>query len=348
MKQKKIFHGPVNYGTQAGFFAKALRYKGFSAKSYTNHDQYGRLTDYSFKKRNNILSKLIWYKFVYPLIRFSCFFKYDIFHFYFGRTLHHKQWDLPLYRVFGKKVVMHYLGNDIEEYQWSIDNYEITNMRDLMSPQQGVVHDAKIKKRRSFEKKYLDAEIVCAPQYSPFAPHAMLIPLGIDLKQYEYVQFDIKKNEALKVLHAATSRKKKGTKYLIEAVEKLKAEGLNIELVLCEDVSHAKLKEKFKECHVSVVALLGGWYGTAGIEAMAIGRPIISYLRPEFIAYTDLDEDDIPIINANAQTIYEVLKDTYHKRFDLPALGARSRLFVEKNHSYLKLADKLSEIYTSI
>ncbi len=344
---KKIFHGIVNYGTQAGILSKTLReIYNVEAFSVAMGDKYkrqidrellhgGSIPEFFFKHLFNILF----------LIR--CFFKYDIFHFYFGTTLLPKQLDLPFYKLFNKKVVMHYLGNDVELYQWSIDNYDTTNMSHMMTDAAGVKHDKKVLKRMSFESKYVNHKIVCAPQYSPFVSNSEFIPLAIDLSIFKFNE-PIPFEDCLRVQHSPTSRLKKGTKYLIEAINKLKSEGYDIQLDLCENISHDELKERYKNCHLSVTALLGGWYGTSGVEAMATGRPIVSFLRDSLFEYTDLEKDSTPIISANKDTIYETLKAILEKKYDLNDLSYKSYSFVQNMHDPKIVTGKILNIYKNL
>jgi glycosyltransferase involved in cell wall biosynthesis len=346
----KVFHGLVNYGTQAGIISKTLR-EEFNIKSISvvTADPFKRQIDIELLHGGNFMSKV--FKHSWNNIRkIYWLFTYNTFHFYFGKTFFKNQIDLPFYKLLGKKVVMHYLGNDVEQYQWSLDHYKITNMEFMMTAEVGKKHDEKVKKRVAYESKYIDYKIVCAPQYSPFVPDAQVIPLTVDLSKFKFCQLPyFKNNEPLRVLHAATSRKKKGTEYLIDAVDQLKKEGYKIELDLCEGITHNELVKQYKKCHVSVVALLGGWYGTAAIEAMATGRPIISFIRPSFFKYVDIKEEEIPIINANRDTIYYELKKVLdYSKDDLQKLAEKTYNFVHKYHEPKKVTNQIVNVYKKV
>lgn len=343
-----VFHGLVNYGTQAGLLAKGLRECGRIAKSYTRFDSYNRQTDYQFRKPKFLIGKVFAYYIWFPLVKLSCFFRYDIFHFYFGTTLFYRQLDLPFYKLFGKKVVMHYLGYDVELYGWSKNNYAITNVTESFTDETGALHDVKILKRMNYEKKYINCSIVCAPQYSPFVHNSVFVPLGVDLQKFSPTPLPELTNSPFRIIHVPTSRRKKGTQYLIDAVEKLRSEGVNIELDICENVTHNDLVNRYKKAHVSVVALLGGWYGTAAIESMAMGRPVISFLRPEFFKYTSWKPGDVPIINANRDSIYEVLKETIQHTNQLHDLAEKSISFVHQFHDYRKVAMEVNRLYMEL
>jgi glycosyltransferase involved in cell wall biosynthesis len=244
---------------------------------------------------------------------------------------------------------MHYLGNDIELYQWSIDNYEITNMQYLFTPEAGLKHDLKVEKRRAFEKKYIDKALVCAPQYAPFVKDVEVLELALKVGDIKFIEpRAYETGDVLKVIHAPSNRLKKGTKFLVDAVEKLNKEGFKVDLEICEGISHGDLLMKYEACHVSVIALLGGWYGTAGIEAMASGRPIITFIRDEFIDMMSIKKEEMPIISANRDTIYEELKKVALNHYNLEKLSMESRKYVIAHHDLKNLTKRLFNIYNSI
>lgn len=344
----KAFHGLVNYGTQSGFFARELRRKGFEAVSVAGCDKFDRLHDVTLKFSTKKITKsfinrvynLVWNS----IFKLNCFFKYNIFHFYFGESLTKGNWDLPFYKIFNKKLVFHYLGIDVQLYQYSVDKYEITNVATYLKDVKD--HDKKVLRRLERENKYANLQLVCAPYLSEFVPQADVLPLAIDLAEYS---FSPKKNinEEIVIMHAPTSRDNKGTSYILNAIEQLKEEGYKIKTLLVEKVTHEKLKEQYLDCDIFIDQILAGWYGTASIEAMALGRPTICFLREEYFKYIDYWQD-IPIINANPNTIYKVLKNTIEEREQLYNIGFNSRKFVEAVHDVKKLTDRLIQYYEQV
>lgn len=337
----RVFHGLVNYGTQAGVFARELRHKGICAQSVTGYDKFHRLTDLTLKHSGrNVIEKILNFS-INLFIKLRCFFKFNIFHFYFGRSLFAHHFDLPFYNIFGKKVVFHYLGVDVQQYGVSVSKYKTTNIKSYISD--GNTHDEIISKRIEKEYRYSDLMVVCAPYISEFVNNSIVVPLAINLDQYQYHEMN-PISKVLKIMHAPTSRGNKGTEYIIEAVGKLTNEGYDIDLMLIENVSHNNLKEKYKECDLFIDQILAGWYGTASIEAMAIGRPTICFIREEYFKYIDYGQN-IPILNATPDTIFQVLKNAIDQKEKLPGIGRMSRDFVEKIHNSTKLADTLISLY---
>ena len=342
----KIFHGLVNYGTQSGLLANELRSNGFDALSVTFYDKFKRQTDVELKHGGSILEKIynrIWnYQFL-----IKCFFKFDIFHFYYGHTLMPNQRDLPFYRIFGKKVVMEYLGNDIQGYKESIDKYRFTNVKFMMTEEEGFVYDYRIKKRFANEIKYCNKLIVCAPYLYEFSESATVLPLAVDISRIEFTAFPNNK-DSIRIMHAPTHRGFKGTDFIERAIQRLISEGYNIQFDLVENVTHEELLNRYKLCHLFIDQIMAGWYGTATIEAMAIGRPVIVSTRREYFEFFEYS-DEVPTINADPDIIYDVLRETLDNGFEfLEIIGKKSREFVEQVHDVKIVTDKLITLYDKL
>jgi len=343
----KVFHGLVNYGTQSGFFARELRNKGFDAISVVNPDRFKRLTDVELLHGGSFPVKLLRHTYNY-LCKLYWLFKYNIFHFYAGSTLFPGQVDLPVIRLLGKKIIMEYLGTDIQGYEVSVQKYKWTNLRAIMTPEQGLIYDKRNHDRYKFEQKYIHKSLVCAPVYSEFVHGSEVLPLAIDIHKFQFSPLPEIKNNVFRIMHAPTHRANKGTDYILDALDRLKTEGFQIEVDLVENILHDSLLEQYKKCHLFIDQIMGGWYGTATIEAMAIGRPVIVCLREEYFQYIDYGKK-IPAIHADPENIYDTIKATLESGFDkLLDIGLKSRAFVEEVHALSRVTEKLISIYNKL
>ena len=340
-KKLKVFHGLVNYGTQAGLFAKELRNQGVEAISVVTYDPYKRPVDVELLHGGSFFQKI--FKHTFNTFRkIYWFFNYNTFHFYYGTSLFPYKLDLPLYRLFNKRVIFHYLGKDVKLYKTSVEKYKISNMAySSGTPEEALKKDEKKTRRLRFETKYSDLQLVCSPIYSEFVAGSQLLLLAIDLDKYKYSSKSV--GEKINLLHAPTSRSNKGTPFIITAVEKLKNENHKVELKICENISHDDLLKEYVKCDVFIDQVLGG-YGTAAIEAMALGRPTISYLRDIHFNECTI-AGNIPIIRAHKDNIYDVLKSIINNTEQLPQIGLESRSFVEKHHDIRNVTKKLIDIY---
>ena len=238
----------------------------------------------------------------------------DVFHFYFGLTLVPKSVQFRLLRALGKKSVMHFLGSDIRgkpprELDWS---------------------------RRA------GARVIGSYDAIRWVPDAHVIPPGIDVQAIEPTP--PQQRDRPLVVHAPSSRAKKGTEHVVAACAKL---GLDLEIV--EGLDHREAFERYRRADIVVDQLNAGWYGVFAIEAMALGKPVVTFLHEEAARRTsEAFGVDVPIVSATKETLAEVLRplaDSYDERV---RVGAASRAFVEEVHDLRRVADRLLDLYGSL
>jgi glycosyltransferase involved in cell wall biosynthesis len=179
------------------------------------------------------------------------------------------------------------------------------------------------------------------PKNSSFLPYS-----NINLKEWSFSRPRSESN-LLKILHAPSNLDVKGTRFILEAIEHLKSEGFLFDFRLVHDVNHEEMKNIMLDSDILIDQLLAGWYGGVAVEAMAIGLPVICYIRDEDKKYlpTDLIAD-LPIIEATPKTIYDVIKRVLGMpREELKNKQLRCREFVEKWHDPKKVARLTKEFY---
>jgi glycosyltransferase involved in cell wall biosynthesis len=201
-------------------------------------------------------------------------------------------------------------------------------------------------KKRRFRKieRYADRIFVVNPDLKNSLSDAEFIPYAsINLDEWTPIQND-RSLGLKKILHSPTSRDIKGTKYVIEACNILKKRGYPVELILSENATHNKMKELHSEADIFIDQLLVGWYGAAAVEAMALGKPVICYLRESDIQDLPFRES-IPILNATPLTLVDVLETLLDHPGTMEMLSKRSRNYAETIHDPLIIARRLQKIY---
>lgn len=145
----------------------------------------------------------------------------------------------------------------------------------------------------------------------------------------------------LRLLHVPNHPHFKGTRYLEAALERFGSTS-PIEYISATGVSNERVRELMSEADIVVDQLIGGYFGMTALEAMAYGKPVICYIvDPQLV----LAPDECPIINADPDTIFDVLKDVVEKRGTLEEIGRRSRSYIETHYSVAALADRLKALY---
>lgn len=133
------------------------------------------------------------------------------------------------------------------------------------------------------------------------------------------------------VAHAPNNRELKGTAHLERAVATLRNEGLPIELDLIEGVTNDEVLDRFRRADIVVDQCIIGFHGYTALEAMAIARPVLCFLRePE----RDLvDPATCPIVNASPAELTDELRRLVTDRGLRKRLGDAGRDYVAEHHS---------------
>jgi glycosyltransferase involved in cell wall biosynthesis len=251
-------------------------------------------------------------------------------------------------RLLGTKVVaVTFQGDDARQGDTCLAEYELSIAHaaygTYYTPQQDELNRVRVK---SFSQI---ADLIYAlnpdllrvlPSKAKFLPYAHLNP-----KDWECST----KSPGSKplVVHAPSNRSAKGTQQIIDAISRLKAEGVSCELVLVENTSNVEAMGIYKRADLIVDQLLAGWYGGFAVEAMALGKPVVCYIREEDLKFVPARmAEQLPLINARPDSVYSVLKDWLSARkHELSQRGRLSREFVENWHDPELIAHNVSSDY---
>ena len=156
----------------------------------------------------------------------------------------------------------------------------------------------------------------------------------------------------LRILHAPNHRHIKGTDAVIASVDTLIRRGHAIELVLVEKRPNAEVLEEIARADLVVDQLIIGWYAMFALEAMALGKPVVCYIRPDLEALYRkaglIGPDELPFLRADALSIETLLEEAACGVHDLAAIGRKGRRFVEHHHSLEVVGATFDRINRSI
>jgi len=260
--------------------------------------------------------------------------------------------DLPLLKLAGKRIVVTYQGDDARQGDFCRANFEINPESEVESGYYSAKSD--VRKRFLIKKfaKYADYIHALNPDLLwVLPPYAQFLPYShIDLRDWQPVNNGNLDPKVPVILHAPSHRGVKGTNYILDVTSRLKREGVALELRLVEGVSYIEARHIYESADLLIDQLLCGWYGGLAVELMALGKPVICYIRQGDLKFIpEQMREDLPIINATPTTIYEVLKEWLTvRRHELPEVGRRGRAYVERWHDPLKIATKLKGEYEAI
>lgn len=259
--------------------------------------------------------------------------------------------DLPLLRRAGKGIVVTYQGSDARQLDYCRNNFEITFAKERDYTDQDALADEHRRRQISVFDKFADRIFTVNPDLLRVLPaRARFMPYAhIDLEKWSSRREPDPKSAPL-VVHAPTDRQIKGTRYIIEAVERLKSEGVAFEFALLEALAHDEARKTYERADLLVDQLLTGWYGGLAVEFMALGKPVICYIRQEDLKFIpEKMKEELPIINAEPKTVYSVLKEWLAKsKAQRHEQGKRGRAYVERWHDPLQVAAALKKEYEEI
>jgi hypothetical protein len=335
---------PVNIAGQPIQIVEELRRQGIDARLLQYSSGNGHAFGYREDKIVNLLPN---HRDAQIATLKSCLGEgYDIYHFWLRSLFYHRLYndflglDLPFIKARGKRIIYRFTGFDLR-----------VRSEDMRKNPYSVFHygfdlgfnEEMQKKYIAFLQEYVDEFIVQDPEMHDFFPRAKIVPRVIHLDAFQYV--GVEKTDCPIILHAPSIQKAKGSEFIEAAIKDLKSEGLCFTYKPIVGMKNEDAIKWYKKADIIVDQLHVGWYGVVTLEAMALGKPVVVYIRQELL---DKYEHRVPIQNANPDTIKGSLRELI-KDFDKRAeLGRLSRKYVEEVHDVKKVVPKLIGIYEDV
>lgn len=160
------------------------------------------------------------------------------------------------------------------------------------------------------------------------------------------------KNGVVKIIHTPNHRYIKGTEYLIKAVNELKKENLQIELILLEKKPNAEVRRMMQdEADILAEQFVFNAYAMSGVEGMASGLPVMANLsNPHYTRLFRLHSylNECPVLSTAIEEIKDNLRILVTNPQLREELGRAGRKYVEKYHSYQAAQYMFGKIYDKI
>jgi len=339
----RVLHLPTGVGGNSWALSRAERSHGLKSdvlirKTSIYSNKYDILLP---RKRNSLVYAMDVTRFYANAVK-----NYDVFHFNFGQTLVSSSFslldmiDLTYLKKKNKGIFVTFQGSDARIASYCVQNHEITyfNENDVLKGKRN--ERLKLRRIKKFDA-YADGLyttnpdlLSILPERTKFRPYTK-----INLEEWDLCELQDFDGEELIVGHAPSNRKIKGTHYVVEAVESLKKEGYPIKLLLLENIPNSDARTFYKQADIFVDQLLSGWYGGISVEVMALGKPVIVYLREtDLLRIPEEMRADLPFIKSSPHDLVETLRRCFVNREMLRAKSALSRSYVEKWHDSKKNA----------
>ncbi|MGE0653642.1 MAG: glycosyltransferase family 1 protein, partial [Alphaproteobacteria bacterium] len=261
--------------------------------------------------------------------------------------------DLPLLNRMGKTLVVTWQGDDARQGDRSRELFDISIAGEIRDDSYYNSTSDAWKRRiiarftRYAARQYaLNPDLLhMLPAGTRFLPYASIDPFALTSRPPDPAGI-----APLRFAHAPSHRRAKGTRYILEAVDRLRAEGLEFSFALIEGEHRADALKRLSEADVVLDQLLAGWYGGLGLEAMSLGKVLLAYIRPGDLKFVPAEfARDLPVVSVTPTTVAEVMRSLIAMpRSELHAAGQRSRMFAERYHAPHVIAEATVADYRNL
>lgn len=334
------------------YHKKSLNIYGYKAETFVNTTFF--ITS-DFDIIADLLLKGVFKKLPYYYLFIISVFRYKGVYFYFNggpiAFTKYKKFEPLLYRIARVKIVIFPYGSDVQDMTRS-NNLIFKNRMSKDYPNHRYNRKAIEEQIQRWTMKA--NHIIGGCEWVDYMFHwdtLMLLHFPIDVSQWT-PSTSLTNSKTLRILHAPNHKNIKGTQHFQNAVNELKAEGLEIELILIQKVPNTEIRKVINSVDIIADQLIVGWYAMFALEGMASGKPVLCYLRDDLIdLYTEaglIAQNEIPIINCNFKTVKERIKYYYNHREELEEIGKKSREYVIKHHSIEAVGKVFKKINTAL
>lgn len=327
------------------------------------------------RKGNNFFSK-VWHRLKTTVYYLTILYRYRI-HFFYDSIDQFRmfvdKWPLKgkepmsfrlylcLAKMFGRKIVMLPSGCRGNDLRANVSKLDKGNVCGNCGYANGACNDEKNMAQFDVIRRYADLVVRMGDYWEPSEQLEIQNTKWkvIDLELW-HPQLKVPDQHLLpptnnhRILHSFFDKDRshdgkniKGSPFILDAIERLKKEGYPVEYMYLNDISSCNMRFYQAQADIVVEQLISGWWGSTGVETLALGKPVVCYLRPswkKFFFDTYPEYSKLPIVEANTKNIYEVLKELVENKEYREQKGRESREFSEKYFDVKKNAQDLAYI----
>ena len=332
----RILHAPSNVANQAWAVAQGQRAIGHEVEVWhIGPNPYGFRADRTLETIGDPARAV-------DLFEEALRREFDVFHFHFARSLVPAVgglpwfWDLPVLRALGKRIVFTFHGSDVRRKSTHMDEdpWSYFQFAEIDSD------DERIDKALAVIRTYAQQLVVASPINLSMVPDATYVPKAVDLSELPAPSASTRERPL--VVHVPSRRATKGSDFVIAGLDALTQRGAPFDFKLIEGVSHDELLAIYADADVVVDNLLLGDAEVSALEAMALGKPVVTRVRDDVRRV----HPDLPAVHADPDSFQSTIEPLLNDASMRARLGAEGRAYIEKNHAADVVAKQLDPIYT--
>lgn len=236
--------------------------------------------------------------------------------------------DLEIIRKHNKKIIFCFVGDDARWHFSANQEFKKYGMPEVNYESYHCYSKEYLKlnlERIRHAERYADAVFSRLDQSQlelrPYYRWNMMV----NAKDY---QVQDQQNEIPTILHAPSGFVIKGSRYIIEAVNRLQNDGLKFNFQLLENVPHKEFKNIISKTDILIDQLILPGTGKVSTEALAFGKVVMSHMA--YDKYPQKNPKECPIIDVDPENLYHKLEETISNFEYRKKLAKQGRNFVEK------------------
>jgi len=148
-----------------------------------------------------------------------------------------------------------------------------------------------------------------------------------------------------RLVHSPTERAGKGTRFVREAVDALRARGVAFDYDEVSGVPQSEALARYARADLIVDQLCVGASGAFALEAMSLAKPVVAHVLAEVRAR---QPGGFPVVQADPRTLAAVLEEWLADGERRRAHGLASRAYVEREHDVGVAGRRLADLYAEL
>lgn len=177
-----------------------------------------------------------------------------------------------------------------------------------------------------------------------YKPHFIPNPINTDTIEFKELEINIKVIIFLGINRG--SYIKKGISFFEKALAIIKEKyNSKVEIIITENVPYNQYISQYKKAHILLDQVYAYDQGYNALEAMAKGKVVFTGAENEFAKQYNLTERVAVNALPDVDSLVNELSFLIENPGEIIAIGKRARTFIEKEHHYIKIAEKYLEVW---
>jgi len=171
------------------------------------------------------------------------------------------------------------------------------------------------------------------------------IPIPINVQKVEYKENIVGKK--LVVFHGLNRYGFKGTRHVEEAFRYLQEKYPNdLELIIDGKMPLNEYLDLMKRSNIVIDQMYAHSLGVNGVYAMSMGKVVMGGAEPESLKSLGVTSSPVINLEPNSKSIIREVELLLKNRSEVQILGLESRLFCEKVHGHIKVAQQYIDTWS--